>query len=135
LEQIRNISGGSALTCRIVGFVQQYATRRGLRQRDLESYLQGVSAYLSTTERQRESRRGTLLKVSSDSLMKDLEASEAKLTELLDQVKREQAHINVLKILVEQQKQNQNREEDLLDGILEKELEAFLNLYLNRQSF
>ncbi len=123
------------MTCRIVGFVQLYATRRGLRQRDLESYLQGVSAYLSTTERQRESRRGTLLKVSSDSLMKDLEASEAKLTELLDQVKREQAHINVLKILVEQQKQNQNREEDLLDGILEKELEAFLNLYLNRQSF
>jgi hypothetical protein len=133
LEQIRNISGGSALTCRIVGFVQLYATRRGLRQRDLESYLQGVSAYLSTTERQRESRRGTLLKVSSDSLMKDLEASEAKLTELLNQVKSEQAHINVLKILVQQRAIDQNWEDDILDAILEKELEEFLNVYLNRQ--
>jgi hypothetical protein len=133
LEQIRNISGGSTLTSRIVGFVQDYATRRGLRQGDQEFYLEGVSAYLSTTERRRESRRDTLLKVSSDSLVTDLEASEANLTELLDQVKREQAHINVLKILVQQKAIDQNWEDDILDGILEKELEGFLNVYLNRQ--
>jgi hypothetical protein len=134
LEQIRNISGGSTLTSRIVGFVQDYATRRGLRQGDQEFYLKGVSAYLSSTERQRESRRDTLLKVSSDSLMKDLEAAEARLTELLDQVKREQARNSVLKFLVDQQKAiDQKREEDLLDDILEKELEEFLNVYLNRQ--
>ena len=134
MEQIRSISGGNALTSRIVGFVQKYATGRGLRQGDLEFYLEGVSAYLSTTERQRQSRRGTLLKVPLDSLMMDLEASEAKLTELLDQVKRGKARNSVLKILVDQQKViDPNREEDLLDDILEKELEEFLNLYLNRQ--
>ena len=70
--------------------------------------------------------------------MMDLEASEAKLTELnwslLDQVKREKASNSVLKILVDQQKViDPNRKEDLLDDILEKELEEFLNLYLNRQ--
>ena len=134
MEQIRNISGDNALTSRIVGFVQKYATSRGLRQGDLEFYLERVSAYLSTTERQRQSRRGTLLKVPLDSLMMDLEASEAKLTELLDQVKRGKARNSVLKILVDQQKViDPNREEDLLDDILEKELEEFLNLYLNRQ--
>ena len=133
MEQIRSISGGNALTSRIVGFVQKYATSRGLRQGDLEFYLEGVSAYLSTTERQRESRRGTLLKVSTDSLMEDLEASKARLAELLDQVNRERARNSVLKILVDQQRAiDQNREEDMLDDILEKELEEFLNLYLNR---
>ena len=66
--------------------------------------------------------------------MMDLEASEAKLTELLDQVKRGKARNSVLKILVDQQKViDPNRKEDLLDHILEKELEEFLNLYLNRQ--
>ena len=133
MEQIRSISGGNALTSRIVGFVQKYATSRGLRQGDLEFYLEGVSAYLSTTERQRESRRATLLKVPLDSLTKELEASDAKLTELLDQWKREQARNNVLKILVKQRAIDPNREEDLLDDILEKELEEFLNLYLNRK--
>ena len=133
MEQIRSISGGNALTSRIVGFVQKYATGRGLHQGDLEFYLEGVSAYLSTTERQRESRRGTLLKVSTDSLMEDLEASKARLAELLDQVNRERARNSVLKILVDQQRAiDQNREEDMLDDILEKELEEFLNLYLNR---
>ena len=64
--------------------------------------------------------------------MMDLEASEAKLTELVDQVKREKARNSVLKILVDQQKViDPNRKEDLLDHILEKELEEFLNLYLN----
>ena len=121
------------MTSRIVGFVQKYATGRGLRQGDLEFYLEGVSAYLSTTERQRESRRATLLKVPLDSLTKELEASDAKLTELLDQWKREQARNNVLKILVKQRANDPNREEDLLDDILEKELEEFLNLYLNRK--
>ena len=66
--------------------------------------------------------------------MMDLEASEAKLTELLDKVKREKVRNSVLKILVDQQKViDPNRKEDLLDDILEKELEEFLNLYLNRQ--
>ena len=133
MEQIRNISGGNALTSRIVGFVQKYATSRGLRQGDLEFYLERVSAYLSTTERQRQSRRGTLLKVPLDSLTKELEASDAKLTELLDQWKREQARNNVLNILVKQRAIDPNREEDWLDDILEKELEEFLNLYLNRK--
>ena len=133
MEQIRSISGGNALTSRIVGFVQKYATGRGLHQGDLEFYLEGVSAYLSTTERQRQSRRGTLLKVPLDSLTKELEASDAKLTELLDQWKREPARNNVLKILVKQRAIDPNREEDLLDDILEKELEEFLNLYLNRK--
>ena len=132
-EQIRCISEGNALSSRIVDFVQNYAARRGLRQGDLEFYLEGVSAYLSTTERQRESRRGTLLKVSTDSLMEDLEASKARLAELLDQVNRERARNSVLKILVDQQRAiDQNREEDMLDDILEKELEEFLNLYFNR---
>ena len=107
--------------------MQNYAARRGLRQGDLEFYLEGVSAYLSTTERQRESRRGTLLNVSTDSPMGDLEASE------VDQVNRERPRSSVLKILVDQQRAiDQNREEDMLDDILEKELEEFLNLYLNR---
>jgi hypothetical protein len=110
--------------------LQNYATRRGLRQGDLKFYLDGVSAYLSTTERQRESRRGTFFKVSLDSLMEDLEASEVRLTELLDQVNREQVRSSVLKILVDQQRAiDQNREEDMLDDILEKELEEFLILY------
>ena len=122
------------MSSRIVDFVQNYAARRGLRQGDLEFYLEGVSAYLSTTERQRESRRGTLLKVSTDSLMEDLEASKARLAELLDQVNRERARNSVLKILVDQQRAiDQNREEDMLDDILEKELEEFLNLYFNRK--
>jgi hypothetical protein len=140
LEQIRNISGGSALTSRIVGFVQNYATARGLRQDDLGIYLEGVSAFLSTAERQRESRR-SLLKVvhesdtSLDSLMKDLEAAEAKITELLDQLKRQRARKRALQTLVVQKRAvDQKREEELLENILEKQLEEFLNLFLSGQS-
>ena len=48
------------------------------------------------------------------------------LIELLDQVKREKTNNRVLQLLVDQQKKGQNREEELWDDVLEKELKEFL---------
>ena len=78
---IRGVPRGHALSPRIVEFVQNYAACRNLQPADLKYYLNGVSAYLCSTEKERESRRG-IARAAAERYAKARKACEARLMDL-----------------------------------------------------
>jgi hypothetical protein len=134
---IRGVPRGNALSPRIVEFVLNYAACRNVQQSDLKFFLNGVSAYLSTTEKVRESRCG-MARAAAEKYAKDLEACEARLMDLhfqqqqvLEQLKREESRRIVLKTLVERQTADHAQQQGWLDDVMERELKQFLDVYLS----
>jgi len=140
-EIIRGIPGGNALSPRIVEFVLNYAAGKNVQPADVKFFLNGVSEYLTTTEKERESRC-EMAKSTAEKYAKDLETCESRLMDLhsqlqqlLEQIKREESRHIVLKTLVERQTADQAQQEGWLDDLLEKELNQFLDVFLSSRKW
>jgi hypothetical protein len=134
---ICGVPGGNALSPRIVEFVQKYAACRNVQQSDLKFFLNGLSAYLSTTVKVCDFRC-EIARAAAEKYAKDLETCKARLMDLhfqqqqlIEQVKREESRRIVLKTLVERQSADQAQQQGWLDDLLEKELNQFLDAFLS----
>jgi uncharacterized protein involved in exopolysaccharide biosynthesis len=91
-------------------------------------FLNGVSAYLSPTEKEREVRC-EIARLTTESYAKKLVECQGRLKrlhhqqqQLLEQVRREESRHNVLKALVERRTAVQAQKEGWVDDLLENEL-------------
>jgi hypothetical protein len=75
---ICGVPGGNALSPRIVEFVQKYAASMNVQPADVKYFLNGVSADLCTTEKERESRC-EMASAATEKYANDLEACEDRL--------------------------------------------------------
>ena len=136
-DEIRNIPGGNTLSSQIVNFVQNYATRNNLKQTD-SRILNGLSSYLATTKKVRESHCAPAGPSPIKEYEKDLETCEAELVKLRlqlqklqEDVKRAEFYRTMLKALVREQRIHDQQPESLDD---EMELQQFLDVFLASSS-
>ena len=136
-DEILSIPGGNTLSSQIVNFVQNYATRNNLKQTD-SRILNGLSSYLATTKKVRESHCAPAGPSPIKEYEKDLETCESELVKLRlqlqklqEDVKRAEFYRTMLKALVREQRIHDQQPESLDD---EMELQQFLDVYLASSS-
>ncbi len=83
---IRGVPGGNALSPRIVDFLLNFAAHINVQPANVKYFLNGVSAYLCTTEKEREARCETAT-ATTEKYAQKLEACKARLDRLRQQCK------------------------------------------------